>query len=175
MDTNAHERCSGPRPGGRFASRRARSGFSFIEVLLATLVVGTVLVAATSSITGSVQAKHILVGEPGIALGLAREIHTVAQVLPRDAGDGVAATVGSEVAVLDDLDGATFSPPLAANLASLSQSAGWSQQVAIDTVTLAAPDQLATSADGSAVLLRLTVTVREGASVVGSYTWWLNP
>jgi hypothetical protein len=57
----------------------------------------------------------------------------------------------------------------------LTQSAGWSQEVAIDTVTLAAPDQLATSADGSAVLLRLTVTVREGASVVGSYTWWLNP
>jgi type II secretory pathway pseudopilin PulG len=70
----AHERCSGPRSGGRFASRRARSGFSFIEVLLAALVVGTVLVAATSSITGSVKAKHIMVGESGLALGLAREI-----------------------------------------------------------------------------------------------------
>lgn len=175
MTTKAHEQCSGPEPGGRPSSRRAQSGFSFIEVMLATMVVGTVLVAATSSITGSVQAKHILVGEPGIALGLAREIHSMAQTLPRGAGDGIPAAVGSEVRELDDLDGATFSPPLAATRTSLTQSAGWSQEVAIDTVTLAAPDRLATDADGRAVLLRLTVTIREGATVVGSYTWWLNP
>ncbi len=175
MTTKAHEQCSGPEPGGRPSSRRAQSGFSFIEVMLATLVVGTVLVAATSSITGSVKAKHILVGEPGIALGLAREIHSVAQVLPRGAGGSTPASVGSDVLVLEDLNGATFSPPLAATLDSLNQSVGWSQAVAIDTVALASPDQLATNTDGSAVLLRLTVTIREGATVVGTYTWWLNP
>ena len=168
-------RCSASEPGRSETSCRAPAGFTFIEVLLATVILGTVLVAATTSLTGSVQAQDIMVGEPVAALGLAREIHSLALVLPRTAGDGVPATTGSEVLLLEDLDGAQFSPPIDAAKRTLASATGWSQQVLIEAVDLASPDQLAADATSAGALLRLTVTVREGAVVVGTYVWWINP
>ena len=170
-----HALSSGFRPGGRFASRRAATGFSLIEILLATLVVGTVLAAATGAIGGAITARDTLAGEPVTAFGLAREIHNLALVLPRDTGDGVPAATGADIALLEDLDGADFSPPVSAARATLAHATGWSQEVALEAVNLAAPGSLAADADADAVLLRLTVVVREGADVRGSYTWWLNP
>jgi prepilin-type N-terminal cleavage/methylation domain-containing protein len=169
----AHD--SGFRPGGRFASRRAAPGFSLIEVLLATLVVGTVLAAATGAIGGAVSARDTLSGEPVTAFGLAREIHSLALVLPRGAGDGLPAATGADVALLEDLDGARFSPPVSAGRASLSHATGWSQDVTLEAVDLAAPGSLAADAAADDVLLRLTVVVREGANARGTYVWWLNP
>jgi hypothetical protein len=161
-------------PGERFASRRATAGLTLIEVLLATLIAGTMLVAATTALTGSVKAQQVMMGDPVTAFGLAREIHSAAQLLPRTPGDGVPATTGAEVVTLDDLDDATFSPPLSARLASLTGSAGWSQEVHLEHVNLTTPGILAEDPETNAALLRLTVTVRQGAEVAGTYIWWLN-
>jgi hypothetical protein len=150
-------------------------GFSFVEVLVATVLVGTALVAATAALTGAVKTKDILAGEPTTALGLAREIHGLALLLPRTAGDGVPASVPSEVVVLDDLDGATFSPPIDAGLTVRSSATGWSQAIDIARVDLASPGTLVVDDGGDDALLRLTVTIRQGAEVEGTYTWWLNP
>lgn len=174
--STAHpEAGSGFVPGERLSSRRATAGLSFIEILLATLVAGTMLVAATSALGGSVKAQQVMAGEPITAFGLAREIHSAAQVLSRNVGDGVAATVGSEVLTLDDLDGATFSPPISARLAALPACTGWSQEVHLEYVNLTTPGILAADPVGNAALRRLTVTVRQGAEVAGTYVWWLNP
>ncbi|MHC5209537.1 MAG: hypothetical protein ACYTG2_02320 [Planctomycetota bacterium] len=146
-----------------------------MEVLIATVLVGTALVAASAAFTGAVKTQDSLAGEPTTALALAREIHGLALLLPRDAGDGVPATLPSEVAVLDDLDGATFSPPVDAGLTVRSEATGWSQAVDIARVDLASPGTLAVDADGDDALLRLTVTVKQGADVAGTYSWWINP
>jgi len=166
---------SGYEPGGRSPSRRATTGLTFIEVLLATLIAGTMLVAATSALTGTVQARQIMADRPVTAFSLAREIHSASQVLPRATGDGVPATIGSEVVTLDDLDGATFSPPISSRLAQIAGSIGWSQEVHLEHVDLASPGTLAADATSASTLLRLTVTVRQAAAVVGTYIWWLNP
>ena len=172
--TTAAQRLA-PRLGRKNISCRASAGFTFIEVLLATVILGTMLVAASTSISGTVQAQSIMSGEPVTALGFAREIHSLALVLPHTAGDGTPATTGSEVAVLDDLDGAQFTPPIDAAKQTLTAYVGWSQQVLIESVDLASPDQLAASPGAAGTLLRLTVTVRQGGSVVGTYVWWINP
>jgi hypothetical protein len=169
------EPCSGFGPGGRATSRRAAAGFTFIEVLLATLVVGTMLVTATTALSTAVVAQDTLVGEPITAWGLAREIHSLALLLPRTAGDGLPAATGSDVLLLEDLDGADFSPPIGADKASLTGTTGWSQDVLIESVDLADPEVLAADPAADDTLLRLTVTVREGAEVRGTYVWWLNP
>ncbi len=169
------ESCSGFGPGGRATSRRATAGFSFIEVLLATLIVGTMIVTATTALSTAVVAQDTLVGEPITAYGLAREIHSLALVLPRTAGDGLPAATGGDVLLLEDLDGANFSPAIGADRATVPGTTGWSQEVLIEAVDLAAPDMLAADPDADGVLLRLTVTVREGAEVRGTYVWWLNP
>jgi len=144
-------------------------------VLLAIMILGTMLVAASTALTGAVEAKAILVDEPVTALGLAREIHSLAEVLPRTPGDGLPATTGSDVLLLEDLDGATFSPPIDAETDSLPAATGWSQQVLIESVNLTAPQTIAADPSAADTLLRLTVTVRQGARVVGTYVWWLNP
>jgi hypothetical protein len=151
------------------------AGFSFVEVLLATLIVGTLMVAATTALTSSVHTYNVLAGQPFTALTLAREIHAAALTLPRDPGDGVPATDGSEVVVLDDLDGALFSPPIDAQLATLAHVSGWSQDVALERVSLSQPDQPAALSADLSTLWRLDVVIRQGAKEVGRYSWWINP
>ncbi len=96
-------------------------------------------------------------------------------MLPHDAGDGLPATTGSGVALLEDLKGATFSPPISASRTTLTDDSGWSQSVAIDTVRLDDPTTLAPDPTSTATLLRLTVTIKEDRTDRGSYVWWLNP
>ena len=166
---------SGSRSGRRAISCRTSSGFSFVEILVATLVVGSALVAATSAITAAAQSQAALASEPTTALTLANEIHTLAVGLSRAEGDGSPAHTGDEVAVLGDLDGASFSPPIDARKSSLVASTGWSQVVRIDPVALAAPTAVDDGRDSPDTLLKLTVTVRQGASAAGTYSWWINP
>jgi hypothetical protein len=166
---------SGSGPGRRNSSCRATAGLTFIEVLFATLIAGTMLVAATSALTGAVKAQAIMAGTPITAFSLAREIHSAAQTLSRTPGDGVPATTGAEVETLDDLDGASFSPPVSARLANITAATGWSQEVDLESVELERPNTPADASAGSAALLRLTIIVREGGTVAGTYVWWLNP
>lgn len=170
-----HATVSGFRPGGECAPRRAAAGFSLLEVMLATLLLGLLMVAATTALGGAASAHQALVATPVESFALAREVHSLACVLPRDAGDGLPAASAAGVARLEDLDGATFSPPISAARASLTHASGWSQEIAIDAVDLADPTAAAPDPDAPGVLLRLTVTVREGSSVRGTYTWWMTP
>ena len=163
----------GTGPGGGIAPRRASAGFSLVEVLLAALLLGTVMVAGLTAFTTSVDAQDTLAGDTVTAFGLAREIHTLAETLPRDAGSGSPAARIADVTVLDDLNGARFSPPVDAARRTMPSAAGWTQTVAVEAVRLSAPGTLATDSDGDAVLHRLTVAVDDGQGGGGTYTWWL--
>lgn len=175
VQSERHETVSGFRPGGEPAPRRAAAGFSLLEVLLATLLLGVLMVAATTALGGAATAHETLVAAPVESFALAREVHSLASVLPRGAGDGLPAASPAAVALLEDLDGATFSPPISAARSSLSHASGWSQAVAIDAVDLADPSAAAPDPAAPGVLLRLTVTVSEGRAVRGTYVWWMSP
>jgi hypothetical protein len=166
--------------------------------MLATLIVGSALVAAMMSLSSAAQSQAALASGPTTALTLANEIHTLALSLPKTAGDGTPAHSGSEVAVLDDLDGASFSPPIDASKGALTASTGWTQSVTIDSIDLTGAAQTADDddddeghghghghghdddededeSDSADTLLKLTVTVRQGSAAAGTYTWWINP
>jgi len=151
------------------------SGFTFIEVLLATLVLGTMLVTATTAMTAAIQTQDEMVSAPVTAWSLAREIHSLALLLPRDVGDGLPAADGASVLLLEDLDGASFAPPIAADKRQLDSAADWAQHVSVQAVDLSNPALLAIDPASTGTLLRLTVTVLEGGSVRGTYVWWMNP
>ena len=165
----------GFRPGGWLCPHRAASGFTFVEVLLGTLVLGTMLVTATTALTSAAVAQDQLVTAPVTAYGLAREIHSLALLLPRDTGDGQPAANGAAVLLLEDLDGARFNPPIAADKRTLTHDSEWTQQIDLEPVELSDPDLPAADATASGTLLRLTVTVLEGPTARGSYVWWMNP
>lgn len=142
--------------------------------MLATLVVGSALVAAMTSLSTTARTQAVLATGPTTALTLANEIHTLALSLPRTAGDGSPARAGSEVAVLDDLDGAIFSPPIDARKAALTSSIGWTQTVDVEPIDLAGAGEDEEDASSS-TLLKLTVAVRQGSAAAGTFTWWINP
>ena len=173
--TSERHESSGTGLGGRATSRRAPAGFTFAEVLLATLVAGTMLVTATSALTATARTQDQLVGEPVTAFSLAREMHSLALTLPHDTGDGAPASSGSGIALLEDLDGAVFSPPVGAGCGTLAHASGWTQVVAVDTVSLDDPTRVSADPSAEATLLRLSVTVLEGRTDHGTYVWWLNP
>ena len=144
-------------------------------MLLGTLVLGTMLVTATTALTSAAVAQDQLVTAPVTAWGLAREIHSLALLLPRDTGDGQPAANGAAVLLLEDLDGARFNPPIAADKRTLTHDSEWTQQIDLEPVELSDPDLPAADATASGTLLRLTVTVLEGPTARGSYVWWMNP
>ena len=166
---------SGFGPGGRATSRRAAAAFTFVEVLLATLVLGTMLVTATTALSTAVETQDQLVGTPITAYGLAREIHSLALLLPREVRDGLPAPSGADVAVLEDLDEASFHPPIRADKSEMSEASSWTQDVMVQSVQLASPNVLAADPTARDTLLRLTVEVLQNDEVRGTYIWWMNP
>jgi len=159
----------------RHTPRRALTGFTLVEVMLTTIIVGLAIVGAMSAMSQAATTKNIQEGEPLTALALASEIHALALSLPEGDGDGSPATQAAGVTILDDLDGATFSPPLDAKLAAVAEATAWRQDVLISKVSLADPSVDLPDDAGSASLLKLQVTVSDASSVKGTYTWWLNP
>ncbi len=133
------------------------------------------MVAATSAIGSAAVSQTVRASEPLTAMDLAQEIHSAALLLSREIGDGVPATTGAEVRVLDDLDGAIFSPPIDASLENISAMAGWSQAVSLAPMDLNQPSLPAAADAGDAAFLQLTVTIRSGGEFAGTYTWWITP
>lgn len=143
-----------PRHTGRRRAARAprprsldrQSGFTLLEVMLATVIVGTAVLA----IVAAQQAYHhenMVSQRMGTALLLANEVREMTLNLPmRDpiTGKGKWGPESNEptVAQYDDLDdfdgtggaGVVFSPPVDASRNDIPNMAGWSQAVTVENV-----------------------------------------
>lgn len=128
---------------------------TLVEVMIATLVVGTIIVSSMQSLTLSAAARQALASEPSVALALARNVYEATLLLPRD---GVS---------LDDLDGMRASPPVDVDLEPIEELESWSQDIEVAQVPLDADDPSGTQIN------ELTVEIRENDVVVGTWSWWL--
>lgn len=154
-------------------ARGTQSGATFIELMLAVLIIGTTLVASTTSMQSSASVYHYFADGEHEALMLAQEIHEAALLLPWQAG--AVAKFGEDVYGLYDLDGKTYAPPRSAEYDLIVSNMGWSQTVSVKTVDLANPDvevDPATFTDPT--LVKLSVTIKEGETVVDTLSWWLS-
>lgn len=166
---------------GNPRARSATRGFTLLEVLVAAVVLGTSLVAATWSMnaTARTQALHELADGP--ADDLAREIHELASGLPREPSGQVGAHSAADVLALDSLVGASFSPPILADGSVAEGLDGWSQHVDLEVHALSALDT-PTDDDPAAglppdgdKLYRLVVEIRLDGESAGVFSWWINP
>lgn len=155
--------------------RRRLAGLTLIEVTLATFIVAVGLVASIQALGNAAVVKETFQAEPETAFTLAYEIQAMALTLPRDTWDGVAATRGAELEVLEDLAGAVFNPPINARLGLRSDLPSWSQHVSLTKVSLDDPESAAVPEDGEAWFWRMDVQVTKGAEQRGHYTWWIQP
>jgi len=160
---------------------RTQRGFTFVELLVASVVLGTAFVAATWSMNATLRTKAVHEAQDGPALFLANEIHVLADSLPREPAGLTAATSIADVTALDALVGASFSPPVLSNGTVTSSFDGWSQHVALSVYAISDPENptaddpaVGIPADGTK-LYRLEVLIRENGQDIDTFHWWINP
>ncbi|MGQ0552671.1 MAG: type IV pilus modification PilV family protein [Planctomycetota bacterium] len=156
-------------------SARAQRGLTLIEVTIASVVAALALIAGMSALSQAATSKTLHVGDPLTAFMLAQEVHALAAELPRDPGDGSAARSIDEVLVLEDLSGATFTPPVNARRDVRTDLVGWMQAVSLKQVELENPGEDAAEGAGADTLWELRVTVTEAGIVRGQFAWWMTP
>lgn len=152
---------------------RVERGASFLELMLAVLVISTTVVASSTSLRSSVQVYHFFADGAHEALLLAQEIHEAAVLLPWEPAEDV--QFGTDVYELEDLDGKSFSPPRSADYSIVTSHVGWSQEVEVNTVDLNDPSvEVDPETFTGETLVELEVTVKSGTLVVGEFSWWMS-
>ncbi len=181
-----------PKPTARVP---ARVGFSLIESALATVIVGTGVLAIVSAQQAYHQ-KNDWAQRTGVAMLLANELREL--TLPLPAHDPITgyANMGAEtneagVTEFDDLDdfagpvtagygaGLTFNPPINAMRLPVDAMAGWSQRIEVFNVpedNISVSDAL-TEPLGTTNMMRVNVTVSyqgprdDAPSTITQLTW----
>lgn len=156
--------------------RRYEGGFSFIEVLIAVVLVGIAiasLLAANSSFT-----KSNSVGtELSTAEFLLEQIKELTVVLPVvDPNSGMATfgpepdeTTLADYDDLDDFDEMTFSPPISADRVTLDGFAAYTQKITVENVSGGNFEQVL--ADHGSFFVRVTAEVFLGSKQIVSADW----
>jgi Tfp pilus assembly protein PilV len=151
-----------------------KGGFSFIEVLIAVVLIALAIVsllAANSAFTKANSAGTYL----STAQFLVEQIRELTALLPVIDPNTQTSTFGAEEAALadyddlDDFDGGSFSPPISADRAVLNNFAAFSQQITVENVNAADFEQVV--ADHGSYFVRVTVTVLLNSAEVSSNSW----
>ncbi len=166
---------SSNKPVANTARRRRTQGASFAELMLATLVVGSTLVASTASLARSTEVYHFFAEGPHEALMLAQEIHEAAVLLPWSAPEDSEPQYGDSVHTLWDLDETEYQPPRSAEYEVIVSHPTWEQVVVVRTVDAADPsiEVDADEFEGN-YLVELEVTIFKDLNEVGVHTWWMT-
>lgn len=145
-------------PGGRIRHGRGVrhvGGFTMLEAMLATLIIGIGFVAMLNLIANSTRANGDGT-ELITALDLARNIREK--------------TVTQPFATLPALNGTSYMPPTDNRGVTLTQMPNWQQVVTVEPVNPA--EVTSNSADPRVEALRLTAVVRHNGEQVTSLTWY---
>ncbi len=153
---------------------RYKSGFTLVEVLIATILVGLAIASLVGANISLTRANGV-----GADLSTAeflieqfRELSTLLSVIDPNTGTGY---FGSEEAVLadyddlDDFDGKSFSPPINTNREALQSFAAFSQQIMVENVDGANFEN--TVADHSSNFVRVTVRIFLNSREISSTSW----
>jgi hypothetical protein len=151
-----------------------KGGFSLIEVLIATLLVGLAivsLVAANIAFTKT-NGAGVDLSTAEFLIEQIRELTVLLAVVDPQSGT---ATFGPEEATLagyddlDDFNGANFSPPISANRTVLNAFAGFRQRITVENVSPSNFEQVV--AHHSSPFVRVTVKVFLNSEEISSASW----
>ncbi len=166
-------------PLGR--DRRRTAGLTMAELLITAAVMSSALVAVSWSMSATARTHAAFGASDGPAFFMAKEIHALAEALPREPSGATGALVAADVLALDSLVGASFSPPILADGSVIDGFDGWSQTVslsvfAVDDLSQAtADDPAAGLPPDAAKLYRLQVDIADAGDEIDSFHWWITP
>ena len=152
-----------------------KSGFTLIEVLFAVLLVGLAiasLMTANAAFTKANGAGTDL----STAEFLIGQIRELTMLLPVIDPETEFATFGPEAGEtlanyddLDDFNGATYTPPISAERATLSEYPAYSQKIAVENVNASNFEQVV--ANHNSNFVRVTVRVYLNSRQISSASW----
>ena len=151
-----------------------KSGFTFVEVLIAIILVGLAiasLVAANSSFTKANSAGTDL-STAEFLIEQIKELTVLLPVIDPNTGTSI---FGPEEATLadyddlDDFDGASFSPPISVGRETLNDFAAFSQQITVENVNPANFEEVIS--DHNSSFVRVTVKVFLNFREISSFSW----
>ena len=150
-------------------------GFTLIEVLIATILVGCAiasLMVANQAFTKANDAGTDL----STAEFLIEQIKELMALLPVVDPQTDVTTFGPETGEvlagfddLDDFDGANFTPPINADRNTLNDYTTFSQQVTVENVSASNFEQVV--GDHSSYFVRVTVGVYQNSQLITSASW----
>jgi prepilin-type N-terminal cleavage/methylation domain-containing protein len=155
-------------------SRFHKRGFSLLEVLVATILVG-LAIAALVTANGAFTMANGAGTELSTAEFLIEQLRELTALCPVVDPDTGAAAFGPEEPNLagyddvDDFDGASFSPPIDASRNSLNNFSAYTQQVTVENVSAADFEQVV--ADHGSNFVRVTVAVFLNSGQLSSASW----
>lgn len=153
-------------------------GFTLIEVLIATILVGCAIASLMAANRAFTQAN-----DAGTDLSTAeflieqiKELTALLPVVepgtPDSAFDVFGPETGETLAFYDDLndfDGANFSPPINADRSALNDYTTFSQQVTVENVDASNFEQV--TVDHGSSFVRVTVSVYQNSQLITSASW----
>lgn len=154
--------------------QKSIGGFTLVEVLIATILIG-LSIAALVAANGTLTMANGAGADQSTAEFLCEQIRELTAMLAVVDPQTTTTTFGPEEAGVaayddvDDLDGATFSPPIGADRASLNAFAAFSQQVTVQNVNRSNLDQVV--ADHASQFVRVTVRVLRNQQEITSASW----
>ncbi len=161
---------------------RTRAGFTLLEVLVATVLVGVAVVSTSWAMTAAARAKvERELADPISAELVAQEVYELAKSLPSEPSGTHGVTDPAGVVALDSLVGAKFSPPIKADGTADTSLAGWGQVVDLSVYGISDLDSatldsaLTELGKGDPKLFQLCVTVTKDGAEVDTWRWFLTP
>ena len=148
-----------------------RRGLSLLEVLISTLVVGVLLVAALRTAASAAKAS---LSNADVAVGLSLAGELMSEIVPAEYLEPdetptfgpESSEMGGSRAAFDDVDdyhGWNASPPESRDGTEIPDRDGWQRSVAVEYVK---SSDLTTPAAGDQRVKRITVTVTRDGSIV---------
>lgn len=152
-----------------------KSGFSFIEVLIAVMLVGFAIASLMTANAAFTKANGTGtdLSTAEFLIGQIKELTMLLPVIdPQDEFTTFGPETGETLADYDDLDdfnGATFTPPIDAERTTLNVFPAYSQKIAVENVNASDFEQVV--ANHSSNFVRVTVRVYLNSRQISSANW----
>ena len=155
-------------------NKKTRSGFTLLEALIATVLIGIAVVAmlASNGAFTKVNAAGLNLSNAEFLIEQIREMMATLPVIDPETGDlafGAEEASLADYDDLDDFDDKSFSPPVDINRSEMADLSGFTQHIIVSNVSHSNLES--TQANHSTNIVRVTVAILLNGSEVTSSSW----
>lgn len=158
----------------KIRAAKLRSGFTLIEIMIATIMIGLAVASmlASNGAYSKANSAGLAISQGQFLVDQIREMTAMVDVIDPESGTitfGAEESSLSNYDDLDDFDGASYNPPIDINRDQLTDYAAYTQKITVENVSLANLQTVV--ADHSTDMVRVSVVVTLAGKNVASSSW----